>query len=107
MATAINWPTYQAFFATAADALTSGDYVGARRAALQAKMVALGLGASVSASGTSVQLLISEAGKLIDEITALAMQDAMKSTGGRLIRTGLKNEGRRYGGGDGGVRHDG
>lgn len=104
MPTTVDYATYKSLLSTAADALGTSDYVGARRAALQAKLVALGLGASVTADGTSVQLLVSELGKLGDEITSLQTQDAMKNGGSRFIKTGLKSEGRSHG--RDGVRHD-
>jgi hypothetical protein len=110
MPTTIDWPTFQGYFAGAVDALESGDLLGARRKIIQAWMIARGLGAAVSASGTTVDLLVEDCQKINGLITEYGTEKAKLSGNGRLIKTGLRNSGRGWAPGcgevGGGVLHD-
>jgi hypothetical protein len=106
--TTANWTTFQGFFTAACDALESGDRLGALRNCLKAKMIALALAGQVSASGTSVNLVIAECDSLHAQIVGYFAEVAKLTSNGRLIKTSLRNGGRRWTGGvdSGGVLHD-
>lgn len=103
----ITWQAYQAALSSAILALSPGgsqDFISARIFVAQGKLTALALADKVAAAGTSVDLLVGELDKVLAMITEVEMRQAMKTTNGRLIKTGLASEGHRKGW-DGGLLH--
>jgi hypothetical protein len=103
----ITWDSYQTTVNAAFTKLAQGatqDFVGARLAVAQAKLIALGLGNKVSAQSTSVDLLCQELDKVLAMITEAQMRQDMASVNGRFIRTGLSNDGHKRGR-EGGILH--
>ena len=103
----ITWPNYQATISTAVTFLDPNgtlDFLQARLAVARAKLIATGLGDSVSAQGTSVALLAAETNSVLTMITELEIRYGMKNAAGRFIKMGAADTGHRKGW-NGGILH--